>query len=503
LKNRGEGGFLFELHGIAAKSRFPNAPYSELHNLLSWNAGGIRTQYTGNLHLKNVRIIGGFHRADDVGARLGAQGGNSDLIENLRVEGFPRGVTLPTHSTIKGGFFATGLGIPVGVGHDVTIDLTDMKFAPTEMPVNATVRSTAMRPTSRDAAPLSAGMKYDLHVQPIITTADFNASFAFAPRPPTKVNGHPKFPNGAQLYSLEQMPDYVLPDFGVPGILDGKTTTREAWEKYRLAPGGVMAPPGTAPLEGLRSNGVFGPPVEVDVSASPRGGRAPAQGRPAMQGGPAVRRQAGQPTNTSRPTREEMAAVRDARAAARAARRGNQDSADQPAAEPPASPREPRSADRRGQEPPDAPPPRDQAAARETRRDPDNSQVSALERGRQPRMRPGSTDGNAGPAWELVPKSGGGMSLVPTGNRPRIPGVSAGLDQTVSLSQGAALQGSAAAGTSVQWSKAYGPGSVTFDDGGRAQTRVRFSTRGTYVLHLTVADQAGQKNTASVTVIVL
>jgi hypothetical protein len=95
------------------------------------------------------------------------------------------------------------------------------------------------------------------------------------------------------------------------------------------------------------------------------------------------------------------------------------------------------------------------------------------------------------------------MSLVPTGNRPRIPGVSAGLDQTVSLSQGAALQGSAAAGTSVQWSKAYGPGSVTFDDGGRAQTRVRFSTRGTYVLHLTVADQAGQKNTASVTVIVL
>lgn len=94
------------------------------------------------------------------------------------------------------------------------------------------------------------------------------------------------------------------------------------------------------------------------------------------------------------------------------------------------------------------------------------------------------------------------MTLAPTGRRPRIPGVDAGSDQTVSLSGGATLHGTASGATSVRWSQAYGPGSAVFDEPGRAQTRARFSVPGTYVLHLTVEDQAGQKNTASVTVFV-
>ena len=334
-KNRGEGGFLFELHGIGVKSRFPNAPYSQMHNLLSWNAGGIKTQYTGNLHLKNVRVLGKFLRADDVGARLGAQGGNNDLIENLRVEGFPRGVTLPTRSIIKGGFFATGVGIPIGAGHDVTIDLTDMKFG-TVSTVGAPV-AVADRSRDRVANVPAPLMQYDLHLRPILTGAEFDASAAFAPQRPIYVRGHSKYPDGAQLYSLEQMPDYVLPDFGIPGLLDGKTTTREAWEKYRLAPGGAMAPPGTAPLPGLRSNGVFGAPSEVDPSRSyggDRGDRRAAQGaslsrvRPGARSAPQFgRSQESSAPSVDRPTREEMAALRDQRSANRAARRANPESA--------------------------------------------------------------------------------------------------------------------------------------------------------------------------------
>jgi hypothetical protein len=507
-KNRGEGGFLFELHGIATRSRFPNAPYSQLHNLLSWNAGGIKTQYTGNLHLKNVRVIGNFLRADDVGARLGAQGGNSDLIENLRVEGFPRGVTLPARSTIKGGYFATGIGIPLGADRDVTLDLTDMKFGPAGPLASASGRSLPDR-SVRGTPAVSSGMQYDLHVQPIFTGAESNAAAAFAPRYPTKVQGHPNHPKGAQLYSIEQMPDYVLPDFGIPGLLDGKTTTREAWEKYRLAPGGVMAPPGSAPLPGLRSNAVFGSPVEVDMPSSPRAARAAGLARAVNQDRGSVRERAGaapEPQSTQRPSREELAALRDQRMAARAARRQGQDPAAPPAPAEPGAAGEPRPRDQAQAQPPRQPsdrPARDQARTDQYPRG-NRAETPAG----QPRVRPnaqnpaaGQSD-SAGPMWELAPKAGGGMELVPTGRRTRPPGVSAGSDQTVALADGAVLQGVTGSGMSVRWSQAYGPGSVMFDDARSAQTRARFSGRGTYMLHLTVEDQAGQKNTASVMVIV-
>ena len=512
-KNRGEGGFLFELHGIGIKSRFPNAPYSQMHNLLSWNAGGIKTQYTGNLHLKNVRILGKFLRADDVGARLGAQGGNNDLIENLRVEGFPRGVTLPTQSTIKGGYFATGVGIPLGAGHDVTIDLTDMQF----VPVDAVGGAAAGTGRARDRAPAvnSSGMQYDLHLQPIFAGADFNATAAFSARRPTYVRGHPQYPEGAQLYSLEQMPDYILPDFGIPGLLDGKTTTREAWEKYRLAPGGAMAPAGTAPLPGLRSNGVFGSPSEVNLAASGIARRGPQRvsaggtrsvPRSAPQG---TREQRSPEQSVDRPTREEMAAIRDRRSANRAARRGTQESPGQPALQEPTTAPDDRSPDpyerQRPNREPAAQASPDQSPGREARRNRGERPTaeSRIERGNT--QSPNSdrqTDSTSGPAWELAPQPSGGAMLVPTGRRPRIPAVNAGSDQTVSLSEGGMLHGSAGDAASLQWRRAYGPGSVVFDEPGRVQTRARFSAPGTYVLHLTVEDHAGQKNTASMTVFV-
>lgn len=83
--------------------------------------------------------------------------------------------------------------------------------------------------------------------------------------------------------------------------------------------------------------------------------------------------------------------------------------------------------------------------------------------------------------------------------------MNAGGDQSISLTEAAALNGSTggrAAMTSIRWSRAYGNGTVTFDDPARLQTRARFSAPGLYVLHLTVTDANGFRNTAPVTVIV-
>jgi len=450
---RGEGGFVFEYHGISVKSRFPNAPYSQLHNLLSWNASGLKTTYTGNLHLKNVRIIGDF--SNDLGARLGTQGGNNDLIENFRVDGFLRGMALPSHSVVSGGFFGALIGIPIGSAQGTTIDLKDMKFG--------TVPSTLDRSGSRGRAVVAGQIQYDLYAPPIFTGRDFNPSTAFAARPPTYVRSHPNFPQGAELYSLEQMPDFVLPDFGIPGLLDGKTTTREAWETHRLVPGGGMAPPGTVPFP--RSNVLVGAPTQRDSSVPARAARREAQGRVAGQY---------QGTVSAQPER-----TREQRSAERAARRPVQDSGGRPVQDPAA-------ATRRSRTNRQNPPSEVARGAPETR----NSAGNTL-------------SASTGQTWTLVPQAGGRSLLVANGQRPRLPLVDAGTDQRVMLAEGAALQGVVATGASSHWSRAYGPGTVAFADPNNPQTRAKFSAPGTYVLHLTVQDQASLKNTAPVTITVM
>jgi G8 domain/K319L-like, PKD domain len=479
-RNGGEGGFIFEYHGIATKSRFPDAPYSELYNLLSWNAGGIKASYAGNFHLKNARVIGQSSRTEDVGARLGIQGSNGALIENLRVEGFPRGVTLPTRSIIKGGFFATNLGIPVGANQDTTIDLTDMKFGPVAPAVTGPDRVGG-----RGTGALPRRMQYDLYVQPILTGHDFNPAIAFAAQQPTIVRGHPQYPQGAQLYSLEQMPDYVLPDLGIPGLLDGSTTTGEAWEKYRLAPGGAIAPPGASPLPSLRSNGVFGAPTAPASSQSPRSARREGQlgGRDRAGVLPDRQRTRVQSSADARSqvTREQLKADREQRVANEASRRANLQQG--------------------------GPLPQDQAAsadARRNRADRPSSQdrVRGSRQPQSPDRGAQTPDVASGPAWQLVPQPGGNMALVQNGSRSRPPTVGAGGDQTVQLSEGVALQGVVGDNASVRWTRAYGPGSVVFADPASAQTRARFSAPGIYVLHLTVQDAVGRKNTAPVTVTV-
>ena len=79
----------------------------------------------------------------------------------------------------------------------------------------------------------------------------------------------------------------------------------------------------------------------------------------------------------------------------------------------------------------------------------------------------------------------------------RAPVVYAGADQTIRLPSTATLSGTVTddglptgATVSLSWSKASGPGSVTFGDGTAASTTATFSKSGTYTLRLTASDTA-------------
>jgi hypothetical protein len=77
------------------------------------------------------------------------------------------------------------------------------------------------------------------------------------------------------------------------------------------------------------------------------------------------------------------------------------------------------------------------------------------------------------------------------------PLVNAGVDQTITLPDGAALSGTATddglpAGSTltVTWTRTSGPGTVTFADPNAVSTTASFSEAGTYILRLTASDTA-------------
>lgn len=498
LRNRGEGSLIIAGHTMHTKSRFPAAPYSQIHGFLSWNAGGVGASYSGNLYLKDVRVIGTFSRGsgrgDSVGIRLGTQGGNHGIVENATVIGFVEGVRLPSGSTLKGGKFATNVAIPVGGSQHATIDISDITFER----VPELSRSTGPRSSIASGRRVS----YDVYVHPIFNGGQFDPRTAFAPQP-IYVTGHKTFPK-AQLYSVEQLPNYILPDLGVPGLLDGKTTTGEAWEKYRLAPGGAVAPPGAAPVPGIRSNGVIGPAVIASAPtsqsyAAPAARRAPAPAAGARDSSVLIpsqsrmsSRAAARSGEQNRQRQENAGDNPDPSASARA-RDSQQDSGDR------SSPRS-QPADTRAT-------PQETMQERQARRAAAQQERSSRLGSERTTTAPTAADSaarDAGPVWQLV-SEGGQWNVVAVSRRVQLPAVSAGGDQTISLNEAAALNGSAggrAAMTSIRWSRAYGNGTVTFDDPARLQTRARFSAPGLYVLHLTVADANGLRNTGPVTIIV-
>src|SRR6185436_13267594 len=123
----------------------------------------------------------------------------------------------------------------------------------------------------------------------------------------------------------------------------------------------------------------------------------------------------------------------------------------------------------------------------------------------EPGNRPGMIAGNAAATamwnWMLVP---GAPFTSPTN---RAPQVDAGADQTVGFGMPASLHGSVTddgspSGTlTITWTKASGPGTVTFADEHAAETTATFSERGTYVLTLSADDgEASASDSVTITV---
>jgi len=100
-----------------------------------------------------------------------------------------------------------------------------------------------------------------------------------------------------------------------------------------------------------------------------------------------------------------------------------------------------------------------------------------------------------GQAQIVIPQS---QLYPPSGPSNQAPVVSAGTDRAVTLPSGAALSGTAnddglpaPPGTlTLTWSKASGPGTVTFTPPNAASSTATFSTAGTYLLRLTASDGA-------------
>ena len=110
-------------------------------------------------------------------------------------------------------------------------------------------------------------------------------------------------------------------------------------------------------------------------------------------------------------------------------------------------------------------------------------------------------NGNENWAWATVTISNSITNTAPV--------VSAGLDQTISLSQSASLDGTVTddglpnppAKVTASWSKVSGPGTVTFANASAVDTTATFSAAGTYVIKLTASDsKLSASDTATITV---
>ena len=77
---------------------------------------------------KNVRIIGDYKTGANIGIGLRTQNGNTDLVEDVHVEGFRCGIVSGSNCLIRGGDFKTDVGLLVEGGKQNIIDITGMKL---------------------------------------------------------------------------------------------------------------------------------------------------------------------------------------------------------------------------------------------------------------------------------------------------------------------------------------------------------------------------------------
>ena len=221
--------------GIVVRFNSPPATPSILEDCTVWRTNiGVRLLYSDNLHLRNLRLIGG-HKSAQVGVSQGSEAIGGALYENLHVEGWGTGLAVSDivakSQVIDGGYYDNETNIALALAYTRDGNGRDDEI------------KGAIRFGKNSKRDVSMRVNYDGFF-----TRDPNILFF-----PNVVRiDTEKYPR-QQLYYPEQGADYIplkSVDDGkfrpaatgrVPADLIGKTN-KELWEKYRLAIAGTLAP---------------------------------------------------------------------------------------------------------------------------------------------------------------------------------------------------------------------------------------------------------------------
>jgi hypothetical protein len=222
--------------GILVRFHSPPVTRSLIDNCTIWRTRtGVRMLYSDNIHLRNLRLIGGDSKSAQTGVYQGSEAIGGTIYENLHIEGFATGLSVSDivakEQVIEGGYFDNRVNIAIALAYTregrrrVDEIKGAIRFGPS---------------SERDIA---LAVNFDAFY-----SRDPNVLFA-----PNAVHlDTPKYPK-KQLYYLDQGADHVplktvatgkfrpAATGHVPQELIGKTN-QELWQKYGLAIAGAVAP---------------------------------------------------------------------------------------------------------------------------------------------------------------------------------------------------------------------------------------------------------------------
>jgi hypothetical protein len=239
--------------GILVRFHSPPVTRSLIDNCTIWRTRtGVRMLYSDNIHLRNLRLIGGDSKNAQTGVYQGSEAIGGTVYENLHIEGFATGISVSDivakRQVIDGGYFDNRVNIAIALAYTregpARVDEIKgpIQFGP---------------PSERDIA----------------LAVNFNAFYSRDPNvlfAPNAVQlDTPKYPK-KQVYYPEQRSDHVpfktvasgkfrpAASGHVPEELIGKSN-QELWQEYGLALAGAVAPADA--VTDPKIDGLIGRPV--------------------------------------------------------------------------------------------------------------------------------------------------------------------------------------------------------------------------------------------------
>jgi hypothetical protein len=222
--------------GIVVRFHSPPVTRSIIENCTIWRTRtGVRMLYSDNIHLRNLRLIGGDSKSAQTGVYQGSEAIGGTVYENLHIEGFATGISVSDivakQQVIDGGYFDNHVNIAIALAYT------------REGPRRVDEIKGAIRFGPSSERDIALAVNFDAFY-----SRDPNVLFA-----PNAVHlDTPKYPH-RQLYYPDQGADQVplktvatgkfrsAASGHVPPELIGKTN-RELWQKYGLAIAGAVAP---------------------------------------------------------------------------------------------------------------------------------------------------------------------------------------------------------------------------------------------------------------------